>query len=131
MKAKLLYTMLIALGAMGFVVYQVGSAGSGHVDVVVENNGLKNENAGLKAENAELKEENASLGSMNEALTSDALAGKDSQLIVDAVANRIEAKIEAKYQNQISTLQDENQRLKEDLSDLDATGRRIPLGPIK
>lgn len=127
MKAKLLYTMLIASGAMGFVVYQVGSAGSSHVDVVVENNGLKNENAALKAENAELKEEVSALDSANGSLSSDAQAAKDSQRIADA----LEEKISSKYQNKISTLEDENRRLKEDLNDLDAVGRRIPLGPIK
>lgn len=127
MKAKLLYTMLIASGAMGFVVYQVGSAGSSHVDVVVENNGLKNENAALKAENAELKEEVSALDSANGSLSSDTQAAKDSQRIADA----LEEKISSKYQNKISTLEDENRRLKEDLNDLDAVGRRIPLGPIK
>ena len=127
MKAKLLYTMLIASGAMGFVVYQVGSAGSSHVDVVVENNGLKNENAALKEENAELKEEVSALDSANGSLSSDEQAAKDSQRIADA----LEEKISSKYQNKISTLEDENRRLKEDLNDLDAVGRRIPLGPIK
>ena len=127
MKAKLLYTMLIASGAMGFVVYQVGSAGSSHVDVVVENNGLKNENAALKAENAEHKEEVSALDSANGSLSSDTQAAKDSQRIADA----LEEKISSKYQNKISTLEDENRRLKEDLNDLDAVGRRIPLGPIK
>jgi cell shape-determining protein MreC len=131
MKAKLLYAMLTASTAVGFVVYQVGSAGSGHVDVVVENNGLKNENTSLKKENTELKEENASLDSLNSALISDKFSGEDSLRLVDAFESKIEEKISAKYQNQISTLQDENQRLKDDLSDLDAAGRRIPLGPIK
>jgi hypothetical protein len=129
MKAKLLYAILAMSGTVGFVVFQVGFAGDKHVTVVKENISLFNENNALRDENADLKEENAALDSM--------AGGKlDSFNIAlqNTVSNAIDStktNTEAKFQNEINTLNNELQQIKSDLYDLDGNGRRIPLGPVK
>ncbi len=129
MKSKLLYAILAMAGTVGFVVFQVGFAGDKHVTVVKENISLYNENTALRAENEALKEENAALDSM--------AGGKlDSfnTALQNSVTNAIDStkvSTEAKFQKEIKTLNDELQQIKGDLYDLDANGRRIPLGPVK
>jgi parvulin-like peptidyl-prolyl isomerase len=129
MKAKLLYAILAMAGTVGFVVFQVGFAGDKHVTVVKENISLYNENTALRGENAALKEENAAL---------EAIAGGqlDSfnialQTNVNNAIDSTKVSTEAKFQNEIKTLNNELQQIKNDLYDLDGNGRRIPLGPVK
>jgi len=129
MKAKLLYAILAMSGTVGFVVFQVGFAGDKHVTVVKENISLYNENTSLRAENAELKAENAAL---------DSLAGGALDSFKTAMTQAVGYAIDStekgnqvKFEKQINSLKDELQQVKNDLYDLDANGRRIPLGPIK
>ena len=129
MKAKLLYAILAMAGTVGFVVFQVGFAGDKHVTVVKENISLFNENNTLREENADLKEENAAL---------EAIAGGQLDSFNTALQNNVNNAIdstktntEAKFQNEINTLNNELQQIKSDLYDLDGNGRRIPLGPVK
>jgi parvulin-like peptidyl-prolyl isomerase len=129
MKAKLLYAILAMAGTVGFVVFQVGFAGDKHVTVVKENISLFNENNALLEENADLKEENAAL---------EAIAGGQLDSFNTALQNNVNNAIdstktstEAKFQNEINTLNNELQQIKSDLYDLDGNGRRIPLGPVK
>ena len=129
MKAKLLYAILAMAGTVGFVVFQVRFAGDKHVTVVKENISLYNENTALRGENAALKEENAAL---------EAIAGGqlDSfnialQTNVNNAIDSTKVSTEAKFQNEIKTLNNELQQIKNDLYDLDGNGRRIPLGPVK
>jgi parvulin-like peptidyl-prolyl isomerase len=129
MKAKLLYAILAMAGTVGFVVFQVGFAGDKHVTVVKENISLFNENNALREENADLKEENAAL---------EAIAGGQLDSFNTALQNNVNNAIdstktntEAKFQNEINTLNNELQQIKSDLYDLDGNGRRIPLGPVK
>jgi parvulin-like peptidyl-prolyl isomerase len=129
MKAKLLYAILAVAGTVGFVVFQVGFAGDKHVTVVKENISLFNENNALREENADLKEENAAL---------EAIAGGQLDSFNTALQNNVNNAIdstktntEAKFQNEINTLNNELQQIKSDLYDLDGNGRRIPLGPVK
>ena len=129
MKAKLLYAILAMAGTVGFVVFQVGFAGDKHVTVVKENISLYNENTSLRSENEALKEENTAL---------EAIAGGqlDSfnialQTNVNNAIDSTKVSTEAKFQNEIKTLNNELQQIKNDLYDLDGNGRRIPLGPVK
>jgi parvulin-like peptidyl-prolyl isomerase len=129
MKAKLLYAILAMAGTVGFVVFQVGFAGDKHVTVVKENISLFDENNALREENADLKEENAAL---------EAIAGGQLDSFNTALQNNVNNAIdstktntEAKFQNEINTLNNELQQIKSDLYDLDGNGRRIPLGPVK
>ena len=129
MKAKLLYAILAMAGTVGFVVFQVGFAGDKHVTIVKENISLFNENNALREENADLKEENAAL---------EAIAGGQLDSFNTALQNNVNNAIdstktstEAKFQNEINTLNNELQQIKSDLYDLDGNGRRIPLGPVK
>ena len=129
MKAKLLYAILAMAGTVGFVVFQVGFAGDKHVTVVKENISLYNENTSLRSENEALKEENAAL---------DSMAGGKLDSFTTALQNSVnnaidstKASTEAKFQNEIKTLNNELQQIKNDLYDLDGNGRRIPLGPVK
>ena len=129
MKAKLLYAILAMSGTVGFVVFQVGFAGDKHVTVVKENISLYNENTALRAENKALKEENAALDSMaGGKLDSFNIALQNS---VNNAIDSTKTNTEAKFKNQLKTLNDELQQAKDDLHDLDAAGRRIPLGPVK
>lgn len=129
MKAKLLYAILAMAGTVGFVVFQVGFAGDKHVTVVKENISLYNENTSLRAENAALKDENKALDSIaGGALDSFELA------MTSAVSEAIDSTAkenQVRFEKQINSLKDELQQAKDDLHDLDATGRRIPLGPVK
>ena len=129
MKAKLFYAILAMAGTVGFVVFQVGFAGDKHVTVVKENISLYNENTSLRSENEALKEENAALDSMaGGKLDSFATALQNS---VNNAIDSTKVSTEAKFQNEIKTLNNELQQIKNDLYDLDGNGRRIPLGPVK
>jgi parvulin-like peptidyl-prolyl isomerase len=129
MKAKLLYAILAMAGTVGFVVFQVGFAGDKHVTVVKENISLYNENTSLRAENAALKEENKALDSIaGGALDSFELAMTSAvSVAIDSTAKENQVR----FEKQINSLKDELQQAKDDLHDLDAAGRRIPLGPVK
>ena len=129
MKSKLLYAILAMAGTVGFVVFQVGFAGDKHVTVVKENISLFNENTALREENADLKEENAALDSMAGGKLDSFTAAL--QTSVDNAIDSTKVSTEAKFQNEIKTLNNELQQIKNDLYDLDGNGRRIPLGPIK
>ena len=129
MKSKLLYAVLALCGTVGFVVFQVGFAGDKHITVVKENISLYNENTALRSENQALKQENAALDSMaGGKLDSFNIALQNS---VNNAIDSTKTNTEAKFKNQLKTLNDELQQAKDDLHDLDAAGRRIPLGPVK
>jgi parvulin-like peptidyl-prolyl isomerase len=129
MKAKLLYAILAMAGTVGFVIFQVGFAGDKHVTVVKENISLYNENTSLRAENTALKEENKALDSIaGGALDSFELAMTSAvNVAIDSTAKENQVR----FEKQINSLKDELQQAKDDLHDLDAAGRRIPLGPVK
>ena len=129
MKSKLLYAVLALCGTVGFVVFQVGFAGDKHITVVKENISLFNENKALRSENEALKVENAALTSMaGNKLDSFNIALRNS---VNNAIDSTKVNTEAKFKNQIKTLNDELQQVKNDLHDLDGNGRRISLGPVK
>ena len=129
MKAKLLYAILAMAGTVGFVVFQVGFAGDKHVTVVKENISLYNENTSLRAENAALKNENKALDSIaGGALDSFKLAMSSA---VNGAIDSTAKENQVRFEKQINSLKDELQQVKNDLHDLDAAGRRIPLGPVK
>jgi len=129
MKSKLLYAVLALCGTVGFVVFQVGFAGDKHITVVKENISLFNENKALRSENEALKVENVALTSMaGNKLDSFNIALRNS---VNNAIDSTKTSTEDKFKNQIKTLNDELQQVKNDLHDLDGNGRRIPIGPIK
>jgi len=129
MKIKLFYGILAMCGTVGFVVFQVGFAGDKHITVVKENISLFKENSSLKAENSKLKEENTALSSMaGGSLDSFRLTLEKK---VDYAIDSTEKGNQIKFEKEISTLKNELQKAKDDLYDLDANGRRIPLGPVK
>lgn len=129
MKIKLVYAIIAMSTATGMVVFQVGRAGDKHVTVVKENTSLRKENSSLKQENQQLKQENQALDSLSggafDSLTQAAFQAVSSAIDSTQKSNR---KV---YETQINNLKDELQQVKDDLYDLDRTGRRIPLGPIK
>jgi hypothetical protein len=68
----------------------------------------------------------------------EAIAGGQLDSFNTALQNNVNNAIdstktstEAKFQNEINTLNNELQQIKSDLYDLDGNGRRIPLGPVK
>jgi len=99
-KKVLLYVVLLAI--IGFIAFNIFTAGDKHVEVVEDNITLTNENSQLKTENGQLKSENSQLKSENQQLNSQistlsnsiSLAKKEAETILPKTIIKIEKEVE-------------------------------------